>query len=227
MKNRTVFIGLTAILSIYIFLFLPGCSTTDEPEDFQQYELNVIVSEGVSGTPVQGTYPFDEGDTVDYSYELMDNYKNLTIILDNDEVDASGTVTITGVHNLKALADPIYNVAGNWTLSEEYDDGSLFDVTADFSGSVESGIVTDSDGGEGTYAVNEYNQVEFNLEFDNITYEYEGRFDGANEMSGSCKKASGSGTSYGYWTATRGDVASSIKKASASGKKVSKGKEKN
>jgi hypothetical protein len=227
MKNRTVFIGITAMLSIYIFLFLPGCSTTDEPEDFQKYELNVIVGEGVSGTPVQGTYPYNEGDTVNYSYELMDNYKNLTVTLDNDEVEASGTVTITEVHNLKALADPIFDVTGSWTLSEEYDDGSLFDVTAVFSGSLGSGIVTDSDGGEGIYAVDEYNQVEFNLNFDNITYEYEGRLDGANSMAGSCKKASGSGTSYGYWTATRGEVTSSIKATPASGKKVSKGKRKN
>jgi len=153
MKNKYLFILFTAILSIYIFLSLPGCSTSDPSDDFQKYELNVVLGEGVTGTPAQGTYPYNEGDTVDYSYELLNNYKNLSVTHNNDEVEASGTITITGVHTLKVLADAIYDITGIWNFSEEYDDGSIFEVTATFSGSPESGTITDSDGGTGVYAV--------------------------------------------------------------------------
>lgn len=227
MKNRYFFILLTALLSIYFTLFLPGCSTTDESDDFQLYELDVIIGEGVSGTPVQGTYSYEEGDTVDYSYVLLDSYRDLTVTLDGEEVEASGTVTITGVHTLRANADPVYVISGDWNLSEEYDDGSTFEVTATFAGSQESGTVSDSDGGAGVYAVDENNAVEFNLEFDNINYEYEGSFDDANTITGTCKKVANSGTSYGTWSATRVEETSSIKSKSPSEKKIRKGKKKN
>jgi hypothetical protein len=222
MKSNYPFILFTALLSIQLFLFLPGCSTTDEDNGFQLYELDVILDEGVTGTPVQGTYSYNEGETVDYSYGLLENYKNLSVTLDNEVVAATGTVTITGIHTLRAQADPIYDITGNWNFSEEYDDGSTFEVIATFSGTQESGIVTDTDGGEGVYAVDEYNLVDFNLEFDNLNYEYEGRFDDANSMNGTCKKVSDSGTSYGYWTATRIEEAAAIQAKSSAGKKYSK-----
>jgi hypothetical protein len=218
MKNRYLVILFAVLLTINFLLFLPNCSTTDD-NDFQLFELDVIIDEGVSGTPIQGTYSYNEGDTVDYSYELLANYRNLAITLDNEAVEPIGTVTITGVHTLRALADPIYDITGSWDLSEEYDDGSSFEVSTTFTGTLENGTVTDTDGGEGVYAVDEYNRVEFNLEFDNINYEYEGLFDDANAMSGSCKKVSDSGTSYGYWSAIRIEQTSPTKTNSRSGKK--------
>jgi hypothetical protein len=175
MKNRYLFILFAILLTINFLLFLPNCSTTDD-NDFQLFELNVIIDEGVSGTPIQGTYSYNEGDTVDYSYGLLDNYKNLSVTLDNETIEPIGTVTITGVHTMRALADPIYDITGNWDLSEEYDDGSLFEVSTSFTGTLDNGTVTDTDGGEGVYAVDEYNRIEFNLEFDDINYEYEGLF---------------------------------------------------
>ncbi len=226
MKNRYLFILFTTLLIINFLLFLPNCSTADD-DDFQLFEMDVIIGEGVSGTPIQGTYSYNEGDTVDYSYELLANYRNLSVTLDSEEVEASGTVTITGVHTLRALADPSYDITGNWDLSEEYDDGSSFEVSTTFTGTLDNGTVTDTDGGEGVYTVDEYNRIEFNLEFDNINYEYEGLFDDANIISGSCKKVSDSGTSYGYWSATRIEPTSSIKTKSSSGKKYPKGNKKN
>jgi hypothetical protein len=226
MKNRYLFILFAILLTINFLLFLPNCSTTDD-NDFQLFELNVIIDEGVSGTPIQGTYSYNEGDTVDYSYGLLDNYKNLSVTLDNETIEPIGTVTITGVHTMRALADPIYDITGNWDLSEEYDDGSLFEVSTSFTGTLDNGTVTDTDGGEGVYAVDEYNRIEFNLEFDDINYEYEGLFDDANTMSGSCKKISDSGTSYGTWSATHIEPTSSIKTKSSSRKKYPKGKKKN
>jgi len=218
MKNRYLFILFAILLTINFLLLLPNCSTTDD-NDFQLFELNVIIDEGVSGTPVTGTYSYNEGDTVDYSYDLLNNYKNLSVTLDNEAVESSGTVTITGIHTLRALADPIYDITGNWDLSEEYDDGSSFEVSTSFTGTLENGTVTDTDGGEGVYTVDEYNRIEFNLEFDNINYQYDGLFNDANTMSGSCKKISDSGTSYGTWSATRIEQTSPAKTNSRSGKK--------
>jgi hypothetical protein len=226
MKNRYFFtLGITLLL-IQAVLFLPGCSTTEEEVDSPEYELNVIVNDGVTGTPAEGSYTFNEGDTVDYSYQLQDNYKNLLITLDNEEIPASGTITITGIHNLKALADPIYTISGNWAFSEDYDDGSIFEVTVTFSGSTESGTVTDSDGGRGVYTVNENNIIEFNLDFDDISYEYyDGIFSDGNNISGICKKTSNSDTSYGQWSATR--ITASVSTQGHSRNSTPKGRKKN
>ena len=73
------------------------------------------------------------------------------------------------------------------TLKEAYADGSAFEVTATFSGSLDSGTVTDSDGGSGTYAVSA-NNADFTLLFPGVTYEYDGKFSGVDTISGSCKR---------------------------------------
>ena len=207
MRKRNWLFIFSVILSIQALILLTSCSTSDEDDsEFQKYELNVVVGEGVTGTPDTGTYPYEEGDTVDYSYSLLPNYSNLVVTLDNESVEPSGTVTITGVHNLKASAIPIYDLNGDWSLQEDYDDGSSFSVTITFTGTPDSGTVTDTDGGSGTYEVSDDNVITFNLVFPEVTYEYTGRFDDANNMSGDSERIIGSDTYFGSWSATRNET---------------------
>jgi hypothetical protein len=78
-----------------------GCKKSQEAVE---YSLTVNVSNGVTGTPQAGTYPYNIDDRVDYSYTLDEGYKNLTVTLDDVEIDPGGTITIQGNHVLRAQA---------------------------------------------------------------------------------------------------------------------------
>jgi hypothetical protein len=188
---------ITILLIITIFTIT--CKTTEDT----QYNLTVNLDDGVKGTPEEGIYTYEPGDVVQYSYELVDSYSNLVVKLDGQEIDASGSITISKNHTLSATTDPVYNITGSWELEEEYDDGSSFKVTITFTGSSESGTVADSHGGTGTYTVDTYNRIEFNLEFPDMTYEYDGKFSDVDTISGDAKRKSSTDSVSGTWTATR------------------------
>lgn len=209
MKKRNWLFVFSAILSIYVLIAFSGCATAEEDDGNgnQTCELNVTLGEGVTGTPTTGTYPYEEGDTVDYSYSLLPNYDTLTVTFDGEAVDPAGTITITGTHNLKANALPVYDLNGNWSLQEAYDDGSAFSVTLTFTGTSDSGTVTDSDGGSGTYTVNTANVITFNLVFPEVTYQYTGIFIDVNNMNGDSERVIGNKTYFGEWSAARDDQA--------------------
>lgn len=163
----------------------------------------VSVSDGIEGTPASGIYYRYPGATIDYSYSLKDKYQDLVVKLDNEVVPNSGTVTINEEHVLAASATLHYDIRGTWTLEEQYNDGSSFEVTVTFSGESESGTVTDSDGGTGTYTV-DGTVVNFNLEFPDVSYDYSGLFAEENRMSGSAIRFIPDGTnSTGAFLATR------------------------
>jgi hypothetical protein len=165
--------------------------------------LTVSVSNGVSGTPAAGTYHYFAGTQIDYNYSLKENYINLTVKLDGEDINNSGTITISDDHILAATATLHYDIQGSWRVEEEYDDGSSFDVSVTFTGDDISGTVVDSDGGTGTYTVTGV-QVTFTLEFPIITYEYSGLFINEDTMSGISKRIiSGGATISGDWVATR------------------------
>lgn len=66
--------------------------------------LSVSVGTGVSGTPTAGG-PTTAG-TVTYAYAAQAGYTNLQVTLDDAVVPASGTITMTTDHKLKASAAP-------------------------------------------------------------------------------------------------------------------------
>lgn len=176
--------------------------------DPDAHALTVNVSNGVSGTPTSGTYHYFEGTQIDYNYTLQENYQDLTVKIDTEEVENSGTITISQDHTLSATATLHYNIEGTWTLEEQYEDESSFIVTVTFTGDSQGGTVVDSDGGTGTYTV-DGTQVTFTLEFPNITYEYTGLFTTEDLMGGNSNRiVSGGTTSPGIWIATR-DTANS------------------
>ncbi|MGD2091571.1 MAG: hypothetical protein PVH61_35690 [Candidatus Aminicenantes bacterium] len=168
------------------------------------YRLNVSVSVGASGTPEEGTYYYDAGEQVDYSYSLVDGYTNLRVSFDGVNIGSTGTITISQDHDLFVYTDKEYFIQGNWTLAEEYEDGSSFTVTVTFTGDIESGTVVDSDGGIGTYTVTG-GSVYFILEYPEVIYEYTGDFSDEENMGGDAKRLYVNDNTFnnGVWAAVK------------------------
>jgi hypothetical protein len=69
----------------------------------KKYKLIVeLCADGVTGNPITGTYYYDAGATVNYSYKLKDGYKNLIITIDGLSKSASGKIIMDKDHYLKA-----------------------------------------------------------------------------------------------------------------------------
>ncbi|UCH98404.1 MAG: hypothetical protein JSV88_16600 [Candidatus Aminicenantes bacterium] len=169
-----------------------------------EYKLSVSVGAGVTGTPETGTYFYDAGEQVNYSYALEDGYTNLRVTLDGAQVESTGTITISQDHILFAYAEKEYYIQGTWGLTEQYNDGSSFEVTVTFIGDTESGEVFDSDGGTGTYTV-DGRSVNFTIYYPEVIYEYTGSFYDEETMIGDAKRYIISESTYerGTWNATK------------------------
>jgi len=179
--------------------------------------LSVLMEEGTTGTPEQGYYYFNGGDQINYNFSLLNGYRNLSVRLDNVVVEPTGTLTMTTNHVLAVYADIQYDIRGTWNMSEVYSDKSNFSVTLTFTGGLDSGTVTDSDGGSGTYTV-DGNNVTFTLIFSQVTYEYTGSFLNHENMSGDSKRHTAADNYFtGEWIATK-DTASA-KSIQSTGKK--------
>jgi len=168
------------------------------------YKLSVTISEGADGTPASGSYYYDIGQQIAYSYSLKTGYTNLRVTLDGASVGSSGAITISKNHVLYVFVDKEYYIQGSWTLTEQYEDGSSFKVTAAFTGETRSGTVVDSDGGTGTYTVSGA-VVYFIIEYPEVIYEYNGRFSELNKMSGDSKRfyVNESTFNNGTWSAVK------------------------
>lgn len=151
------------------------------------YRLSVAIATGAAGTPEAGTYYYDAGEQIDFSYSLEDGYTNLRVSFDGVDIGSTGTITISQDHTLYVYTEKEYYIQGSWTLAEEYEDGSSFTVTAMFTGDTESGTVVDSDGGTGTYTVSG-GSVYFIIEYPDVIYEYTGDFFNEENMGGDSKR---------------------------------------
>ncbi len=173
-------------------------------DDNNDYKLTVTVGAGVAGTPLTGTYYYQQGTKVAYSYSLLTGYKGLSVKVEGVEAEASGSITMSEDFVINASAEVKYDIRTPWTLSETYNDGSHFEVTVTFSGTLTGGTVTDSEGGAGIYEFID-DTVDFNLVFPNVTYVYEdGDFADENTMNGTCKRYQDAANAIGgTWTATR------------------------
>lgn len=172
-------------------------------DDNAQYSLKVTLADGVSGTPEAGTRYYPKDTAVEYGYSANEGYTGLQVTIDAVAAAASGTIVMNSNHVVSAAVSIRYNIRGAWALTEAYEDGSSFKVTATFSGDYESGTVVDSDGGSGTYAVSG-STAAFTLLFPGVTYEYDGKFSAADTMSGTCKRyLTADDVIEGSWTATR------------------------
>lgn len=169
-----------------------------------EFRLNVAVSLGATGTPEEGTYYYDAGEQINYNYSLVDGYTNLRVSFDGVNIGNPGTITISQDHTLYVYTDKEYYIQGSWTLTEQYEDGSAFTVTATFTGEIENGTVVDSDGGIGTYEVSG-GSVYFVIEYPDVIYEYTGDFVDEENMTGTSKRFYVNENTFnnGTWTAIR------------------------
>jgi hypothetical protein len=107
-SKKLMLIALPVLVILFGTIFLPTCkspASSDTEDALKKYFLLVSVGEGVTGNPTSGTHVYSEGESVSYSYSLNSGYTNLDVRIDNQPVNASGTITMNGNHNLNASAD--------------------------------------------------------------------------------------------------------------------------
>ncbi len=111
LKSKTLMLMPLVVLAILFgAFFLTTCkspASSDVGEALTTYALTVSVGEGVTGNPTSGTNSYSEGTSVSYSYSLNSGYTNLAVTLDDQQVDASGTITMNRNHTLNASAEVI------------------------------------------------------------------------------------------------------------------------
>lgn len=99
--KRTIIPILAAALAAAVFSF-NACKTTTPAAS----KVLVVLSEGVTGLPAQGTYNLLEGEELQYSFSLQPGYSTLTVLWDGVAVAASGALALnSGEHTLMAYAD--------------------------------------------------------------------------------------------------------------------------
>jgi hypothetical protein len=218
---------LTVLLDGYAVAASGSLTLTPGEETLQAYAddniqrgLSVTLGKGVSGTPTAGTFNYAQGTVVDYSFAAADGYYDLTVLLDGAAIDSSGTITMDDDHTLDVAATAGKNLRDTWVLAEVYNDGSSFSVDATFSGNYASGIVSDSQGGSGTFTFTGAT-VAFTLVFPDVTYEYTGTFTDDDTMGGTCKRyRTADNVISGNWVAKR---KSSLAAAASSLRSAGKG----
>lgn len=199
MRNQMYFLFMGLVVTS--LLFLPGCQTTEDV--VVQYTLTVNVGEGVNGTPATGSYPYNENDLVPYSYSAQSGYGHLAVTLDGAPVPESGTVTMTGNHQLGATAERLIDIRGFWEGTMYNQSASPFLLSVTFSGTLESGSVSgygeSAGNGNGEYTVSG-DQINFNLQFYSIDVWYQGTITDDNNMNG---EWTSSESPYGSWELER------------------------
>jgi hypothetical protein len=141
---------LLASLLLYV-----GCKKNEETET---YTLTVTLFEGVNGTPEAGSYTYNSGDQVQYSYQLNEGFSGLRVTIDDVTIDPSGIITISGDHTLKA-----YTTGGN----------GQFLVTVTMS----TGVTGTPEAG--SYYYDEGDQVDYNYSLEDGYTNLDVRLDGA------------------------------------------------
>ncbi len=84
------------------------------------FSLTVVLAEGATGTPTDGSHTYNEGQTVHYDYSLEDGYKNLVVAVDGQAAAASGNLVMNQSHSIEVKADKILNISGVWQITIHY-----------------------------------------------------------------------------------------------------------
>jgi hypothetical protein len=79
----------------------------------------VEVGAGVTGAPAAGKFTYKKGQRISYNFTCADGYKNLTVLVDEKEAAASGTITMDRTHTLKAAATQL----SEYTLTVTVENG--------------------------------------------------------------------------------------------------------
>lgn len=104
-----------------------------------KYDLAVTVGEGVTGTPVSGTYKHKKGTAVSYNYSAQTGYADLSVKVDGAAVPASGSITMDKNKTLTATATKVAtlivnsNPTGAQILLDGVDSGQTTNHTFTFT----------------------------------------------------------------------------------------------
>ncbi len=189
----------STLRALLYFIFLLGliyhlgCSTTGEVDN--QYILTVSLANGVSGIPATGTYVYDENQTVTYSYTLEVGFRNLVVFLNDVAIADSGIITMDNNHVLRVVADPPFDVTGEWHgyleggLAREFwvtffEDNYCIGILENYSGEFDQSNYQISDG-----------HISIDLDSGSRDFLMEGTIENDNRMSG---------TWYSYFYGTNG-----------------------
>jgi len=71
-----------------------------------QYKLTVIKDDHLNGIPLSGTYFYNDGAKVSYSYKIAGTAGTVVVILDSNVVSQEGSVTMDKDHTLNATWQP-------------------------------------------------------------------------------------------------------------------------
>ena len=107
-SKKLILIALPVLVILFGTIFLPTCKSPASPDTddaAKKYFLLVSVGEGITGNPTSGQTLHSTGEEVSYSYSLESGYTNLDVRIDNQPVNASGTITMNGNHNLNVNAE--------------------------------------------------------------------------------------------------------------------------
>ncbi|MCU0286640.1 MAG: hypothetical protein MUF15_09595 [Acidobacteria bacterium] len=74
------------------------------------YSLTVNKSSGVDGTPGTGSYSYQDGQTVNYSYTLQNGYRDLVVKIDEVVSNTSGTILMNSNHAMTINATATYTL---------------------------------------------------------------------------------------------------------------------
>lgn len=73
----------------------------------KKYTLTVNKGTGVDGSPDSGVHTYSKGEQVSYNYTAQPGYGNLTVLLDNNPIESSGTINMDGNHTLTVTTDSL------------------------------------------------------------------------------------------------------------------------
>jgi len=75
------------------------------------YTLTVTKGNGVDGTPASGTFTYNAGDTVNYSYTALAGYRDLVVKINGLDASSSGAINLSANHTLTATAGKTYTLS--------------------------------------------------------------------------------------------------------------------
>lgn len=133
----------TALLTM---LLLSSCNF-----GIPDYTVDVIIEEGVTGTPAAGSYSYPELTEFSFDYSPTDPMQTVEVLFSSSRLSGSGSIKL---YNNFTLTARIIDIRGTWDAQMQWTSSSNvdFEFTITFVGAdLNSGTFTDSQGYHGTW----------------------------------------------------------------------------
>jgi len=146
MKNLKNIILLTIAMILISFSF-NGCTGFGTPE----YTLIVILEDGCTGTPDDGTYTVNELDAIEYEYFPAEENVQIEVSVNEGFRSSAGSLIM---YNNATMTVRIIDIRDDWEFAYYIEDGSQNNMTITFAGDTPfAGTFSDSHGYSGTWTV--------------------------------------------------------------------------